>query len=40
MVYTGNPSYSGVRDQDCGLRSAQGNSLRDPISKIANTKKG
>jgi hypothetical protein len=28
-----NPSYSGGRDQDCGLKPAQANSLRDPISK-------
>jgi hypothetical protein len=31
----------GSRDQeDRGLKSAQGNSLRDPILKILNTKKG
>jgi hypothetical protein len=36
-----NPSYSGGRDQeDCGSKPAQGNSSGDPISKIANTKKG
>jgi hypothetical protein len=35
-----NPSYSGGGDQeDCGLNSALANSLRDPISKITNTKK-
>jgi hypothetical protein len=29
-----NPGYSGGRDlEDCGLKPAQANSLRDPISK-------
>jgi hypothetical protein len=33
-------SYPGGRDQeDCGLKPAQENSSRDPISKIPNTKR-
>jgi hypothetical protein len=36
-----NPSYSGGRDQeDHSLRPAQANSLKDPVSKILNTKTG
>jgi hypothetical protein len=36
-----NPSYSGGRDQeDCGLKSAQANSWKDPVLKKPNTKKG
>jgi hypothetical protein len=36
-----NPSYLGGSDQeDHSLKTAQGNSLCDPISKIPNTKKG
>jgi hypothetical protein len=35
-----NPSYSGGGDQeDCGLKPAQANNPRDPISKIPNTKR-
>jgi hypothetical protein len=34
VAHTWNPSYSGGRDQeDCGSKSAQPNSLQDPISK-------
>jgi hypothetical protein len=34
VAYTCNPRYSGGRDQeDCGSKSAQANSLRDPILK-------
>jgi hypothetical protein len=34
------PSYSGSRDQEkCSSKSARANSLRDPISKIPNTKR-
>jgi hypothetical protein len=40
VAHSYNPSYSGGRDQeDCGLKLAQANSLRDPISKIPNTKR-
>jgi hypothetical protein len=39
VAHAYNLSYSGGRDQeDHGLRPAQENSLRDPISKIPNTK--
>jgi hypothetical protein len=38
-AYTYNPSYSGGRDQeDHCSKPAWANSLRDPISKIPNTK--
>jgi hypothetical protein len=38
---TCNPSYSGGRDQeDHGLKPAQENSSRDPISKKSHHKKG
>jgi hypothetical protein len=41
MAHAYNPSYSGGRDQeDLGLKPTQANSLWDPISKIASTKKG
>jgi hypothetical protein len=41
IAHTCNPSYSGGRDQeDYGLKPAQANSLRDPILKKTNTKKG
>jgi hypothetical protein len=33
-----NPSYSGGRDQDCGLKPAWANSLQDPISKNPSQK--
>jgi hypothetical protein len=40
-VHTGNPSYSGGRDQeDCSLKPAQANSLQDTISKIPFRKIG
>jgi hypothetical protein len=36
-----NPSYSGGRDQeDHSSKSDPANRLKDPISKIPNTKKG
>jgi hypothetical protein len=35
-----NPSYSGGRDQDLGLKPAWANNLQDPILKKLNTKKG
>jgi hypothetical protein len=39
VAHTCNPSYSGSTDQeDHGSKPAQANSLRDPISKIPNTK--
>jgi hypothetical protein len=39
VAHTCNPSYSGSRDEkDGGLKSAQGNSSWDPISKIPSTK--
>jgi hypothetical protein len=35
-----NPSYLGGRDQeDCGLKPGRANGSRDPISKIAITKR-
>jgi hypothetical protein len=41
VVHACNPSYSRGRDQeDCGLKPAQANSLRDPVSKKAHHKKG
>jgi hypothetical protein len=41
VAHTYNPSYSGGRDQeDLGMKPAQANSLRDPISKKLITKKG
>jgi hypothetical protein len=40
VTHTYNPSYTGGRDQeDHGLKPPWANSLRDPISKIPNTKK-
>jgi hypothetical protein len=40
-VHACNPSYSGGRDQEAqGLKLARANSLRDPILKIPNRKKG
>jgi hypothetical protein len=40
VAHTCNPSYSGGRNQeDHGLKPAQANSSRDPISKILITKK-
>jgi hypothetical protein len=40
MAHTCNPSHSGARDQeDCGSKSAQVNSLQDPISKKSITKR-
>jgi hypothetical protein len=40
VAHTCNPSYSGGRDQeDHSLKPTQGNHLRDPISKIPNTKR-
>jgi hypothetical protein len=40
VAHTYNPSYLGGRDQeDRGLRPGQVNSLRNPISKIPNTRK-
>jgi hypothetical protein len=40
VTHAYNPSYSKGRDQeDCSLKSAQGSSLQDPISKIPNTKR-
>jgi hypothetical protein len=39
VAHACNPSYSGGRDQeDRGSKSAQANSLRDPISKEPITK--
>jgi hypothetical protein len=36
-----NPRYSGGRDQeDCGWKTSQENSLRDPILKKLITKRG
>jgi hypothetical protein len=41
MAHTCNPSYSGGRDQEGGVsKPAQVSSLRDPISKKKNHKKG
>jgi hypothetical protein len=41
VVHTCNPSYSGGRHQeDHGSKSAQTNSLKDPILKKPITKKG
>jgi hypothetical protein len=41
VAHASNPSYLKGRDQeDQGLKPAWENSLRDPISKIPNTKKG
>jgi hypothetical protein len=40
IAHTCNPSYSGGREQeDHGLKPTQAKSLRDPVSKIPNTKK-
>jgi hypothetical protein len=40
VAYACNPSYSGGRDQeDHGLKQAQANSSRDPISKKAIKKR-
>jgi hypothetical protein len=40
VAHACNPSYSVGRDQqDCGLKPAWANSLRDPISKKPNTKR-
>jgi hypothetical protein len=40
VAHTCNPSYPGARDQeDLGSKTAQTNSLRDPISKRPNTQK-
>jgi hypothetical protein len=40
VAHAYNPSYSGVTDQeDRGLKPAQANSSRDPISKKLSTKK-
>jgi hypothetical protein len=40
VAHAYNPSYSGGRDQeDRSSKPAQANSLRDPISKMPNTKK-
>jgi hypothetical protein len=39
VAHACNPSYSGGRDQEAqGLKPAQANSLRDPISKRPITK--
>jgi hypothetical protein len=41
VAHTCDPGYSGGRDQeDHGLKPAQANSCRDPISKRPITKKG
>jgi hypothetical protein len=41
VAHTYNPSYSGGRDQeDPGLKAAQADSSRDPISKKPTTEKG
>jgi hypothetical protein len=40
VAHTYNPSYSGGKDQDCGLKPTWKKSLRDPISKKLNTKPG
>jgi hypothetical protein len=41
VAHTCNPSYSGGKDQEnCSSRPTQRNSSKDPILKIANTKKG
>jgi hypothetical protein len=41
VAHTGNPSYSGGRDQeDRGSKPAGANSSQDPILKITSTKKG
>jgi hypothetical protein len=41
VAHACNLSYSGGRDQEvCDSKPAQTNSLRDPMSKIPNTKKG
>jgi hypothetical protein len=40
VAHTYNPSYAGGRDQeDHGSKSAQANTLRDPILKIPITRK-
>jgi hypothetical protein len=40
VAHACNLSYSGgIHQEDRGSKPAQGNSLRDPISKILNTKK-
>jgi hypothetical protein len=39
MARACNPSYSGGRDQDCGLKSAGANTSEDPISKKPTTKR-
>jgi hypothetical protein len=38
VVHASNPSYSEGRDQDCGSKPAQANSLQDPILKVPNIK--
>jgi hypothetical protein len=40
VAHACNPSYSGSRHQDWGLKPAQANCLRDPILKILKTRKG
>jgi hypothetical protein len=41
VAHACNPSYSGGRDQeDLGLRPVQANSLRDPMLKNTQHKKG
>jgi hypothetical protein len=41
VAHTCNPSYTGGRDQeDHGLKTAQANSLQDPILKKTLHKKG
>jgi hypothetical protein len=39
MAHACNRSYSGGRDQDFSLMSAQANSSQDPISKKPSTKR-
>jgi hypothetical protein len=41
VAHACNPIYSGGRDrEDCGSKPSPANSLRDPISRIPNTKQG